>query len=120
MGGTAWLAAPASVVSLVLLGSLRGRKGSKKGKDDAARVSEDEGVSFTCERVCTSDALLTRLGGLTKARLTDPGRPCSLLRRVWRVKGKSLLALLTTAPGLAQEPTPGTCVTVCGTSGARC
>lgn len=69
MGGATWLAAPAGVLSLVLMGGLRGRKGSKKGKkDDGARLSEDEGVSFTCERVCTSDALLTRLGGLTKVR----------------------------------------------------
>lgn len=75
MGGASWLAAPASVLSLVLMSLVRGRKGSKKGKkDDAARVSEDEGVSFTCERVCTSDALLTRLGGLVKVRARNQMR----------------------------------------------
>lgn len=70
MGGATWLAAPAGVLSLVLMSSMRGgRKGKGKGKKDEGGVSEEEGgVSFTCERVCTSDQLLTRLGGLTKVR----------------------------------------------------
>ncbi len=46
-------------------------------------IRPDEGTdpSFVCERVCTSDRLLRRMGGLSK------------------------------------DPTPNTCVTVCGVGG---
>ena len=45
------------------------------------RPEEGTDPSFTCERVCTSDRLLRRMGGLSK------------------------------------DPTPHTCVTVCGVGG---
>jgi hypothetical protein len=101
--------------------------------------------SFVCERVCTSPRLLRRMGGLSKVRKrerngkregrTCPGRvypgprralPCvgEVARRedAPRDRGRetqktqpasSSLPLLL----LAQDPTPNTCVTVCGTSG---
>ena len=46
------------------------------------RPEEGTDPSFVCERVCTSDRLLRRMGGLSK------------------------------------DPTPNTCVTVCGVGGA--
>ncbi len=54
------------------------------GPDDGTQLRRSEEGSdptFVCERVCTSDRLLRRMGGLSK------------------------------------DPTPNTCVTVCGISG---
>jgi hypothetical protein len=70
-----FLSAPAAVVGAA---SLR-RSGAGADKLTVRRKAEGEG-EFVCERVCASNRLLNKLGGLAK------------------------------------DPTPGTCVTVCGTS----
>ncbi|KAG1670385.1 hypothetical protein FOA52_000145 [Chlamydomonas sp. UWO 241] len=73
-----------AVPVLVAGGMIRGR--GRKGVEEAS-VSEggdwDE-PRFVCERVCTTDKLLKKVGSFAK------------------------------------DPTPNTCVTVCGTSGAWC
>ena len=47
----------------------RETKNSKKGEKEQRRgaVTDDE-ASFACERVCASDRLLKRMGGLAKVR----------------------------------------------------
>ena len=95
----AWplIAAPLGVSAFLLRTVFR--KGGKRKAEEVGK--ESEGASFSCERVCTSDALLKRLGSLVKAR-TRPRTPQGSMTR-----------LLTRA---AQEATPNTCVTVCGLS----
>ena len=44
----------------------RGRRGAKEAGKEKAEA--EGGVAFCCERVCTSEALLRRLGSLAKAR----------------------------------------------------
>eukprot|EP00242_Pyramimonas_sp_CCMP2087_P016820 CAMPEP_0198210894 /NCGR_PEP_ID=MMETSP1445-20131203/22506_1 /TAXON_ID=36898 /ORGANISM="Pyramimonas sp., Strain CCMP2087" /LENGTH=100 /DNA_ID=CAMNT_0043885059 /DNA_START=173 /DNA_END=472 /DNA_ORIENTATION=- len=56
------------------------RLGRKGVKEDFGMGEDEDITSFKCERVCTSNRLLKRLGQLAK------------------------------------EPTPNTCVTVCGTN----
>ena len=63
MGLSGWLGAP---VGLLLIGAVRSRRGGKRTKEDRVHLVDEEGVSFVCERVCTSDSLLARLGGLAK------------------------------------------------------
>ncbi|CAD7697487.1 unnamed protein product [Ostreobium quekettii] len=75
----AGLTVPAAFVVKLLIG------GGSRRKPLRQRAKEDQDgseLSFFCERVCTSDRLLRRMGGLSK------------------------------------DPTPGTCVTVCGVSDA--
>mmetsp|Transcript_11646 Transcript_11646/g.41930 ORF Transcript_11646/g.41930 Transcript_11646/m.41930 type:complete len:123 (+) Transcript_11646:83-451(+) len=74
------IAAPVGVGAIVLQRTFRRKKG--KGDDEKGRRDGDGDVTaFACERVCTSDRLIKRLGYLAK------------------------------------DPTPNTCVTVCGSSG---
>ncbi len=49
----------------------RETKNSKNGEKEQRRgaVTDDE-ASFACERVCASDRLLKRMGGLAKVRNT--------------------------------------------------
>jgi hypothetical protein len=61
-----WAAAGLVVPALGVIRVARGRKGQK---EDADKHLEDADVtSFKCERVCTSNRLLKRLGGLAKVR----------------------------------------------------
>ena len=64
-----WLAAPplGGLAALLLRSAFR-RKGSRRSKKDEEAARDDTGLSFCCERVCTSDQLLKRLGSLAKAR----------------------------------------------------
>jgi hypothetical protein len=62
-----WWVAPPLGLSAVLLGVFR-RKGSRRSKKDEEAARDDSGLSFSCERVCTSDMLLKRLGTLAKVR----------------------------------------------------
>ncbi|KAK9830969.1 hypothetical protein WJX81_003854 [Elliptochloris bilobata] len=73
-----WWAVGLAVPGLIVKGLVGGR--SKAKKEGAHTYSEEDSTdpSFVCERVCTSNRLLRRMGGLAK------------------------------------DPTPGTCVTVCG------
>lgn len=79
----------------------RGRRGAKEAGKEKAEA--EGGVAFCCERVCTSEALLRRLGSLAKARSRAQSPSASR-------------AHVLCAAFLAQDPTPNTCVTVCGLS----
>jgi hypothetical protein len=70
-----WLAAPplGGLAALLLRGAFR-RKGSRRSKKDEEAARDETGLSFCCERVCTSDQLLKRLGSLAKARRCKPRR----------------------------------------------
>jgi hypothetical protein len=61
-----WAAAGLVVPALGVIRAVG--RGSRKGqKEDADKHLEDADVtSFKCERVCTSNRLLKRLGGLAK------------------------------------------------------
>ena len=61
--------------------------------------------SFVCERVCTSDRLSRRMGGLVKV--------CASQRMQCHAKGFATRSAFANL----QDPVPNTCVTVCGTSG---
>ncbi|KAK9817079.1 hypothetical protein WJX72_009216 [[Myrmecia] bisecta] len=80
----AWWAAGLAVPAVVIKGVLSGRGNSTPTTEEAvvtsSRVEDGTDPQFVCERVCTSDRLLRRMGGLSK------------------------------------DPTPNTCVTVCGAS----
>lgn len=107
---TWWVVGPVGL-SAVLLRGVFGRRGThRRGKKDEDPSREEGGLSFSCERVCTSEALLKRLGSLAKV-----GSSVNL------PLGRDTLLLFTTAiltSHLMQDPTLNTCVTVCGTSGA--
>ncbi|EEH52607.1 uncharacterized protein MICPUCDRAFT_53152 [Micromonas pusilla CCMP1545] len=61
------IAAPVGVGAIVLQRTFRRKKG--KGDDEKGRRDGDGDVTaFACERVCTSDRLIKRLGYLAKAR----------------------------------------------------
>lgn len=84
------------------------------------RADEGTEPSFVCERVCTSDRLMRRMGGLSKVR----GKPSSS-RSLW-IGPQYLFSELQTIHNcswllhgspIVQEATPNTCVTVCGVSG---
>jgi hypothetical protein len=62
-----WFAPPLGLSAMLLRGAFR-RKGSRRSKKEEEAAREDGGLSFSCERVCTSDMLLKRLGTLAKAR----------------------------------------------------
>ena len=83
-----WVVAPPALgVAAVLLRSAFRRKGSRRNKKDDEAARDDSGLSFSCERVCTSDMLLKRLGTLAKAR-TAARRDCALCaRRPARARG---------------------------------
>jgi len=69
------------VPALAVRGVLVSRNRNKQAMtDDTGTDTDPLGTSFVCERVCTSDRLMKRMGGLAK------------------------------------DPTPNTCVTVCGLS----
>jgi hypothetical protein len=61
----------------------------KKGEKEQRRgtVTDDE-ASFACERVCASDRLLKRMGGLAKVINTTHKTPLSLSRAA---RGENLL-----------------------------
>ena len=63
----AWWAAP-PVAAAILFNSVFRRKSSRRSKKDDEASRDETGLSFSCERVCTSDTLLKRLGSLAKAR----------------------------------------------------
>jgi hypothetical protein len=100
-----WWVAPPLGLSAVLLGVFR-RKGSRRSKKDEEAARDDSGLSFSCERVCTSDMLLKRLGTLAKVRaspvcvrgaralLHAPPCACSLPRA----------SQLTRSPGVDRSP----------------
>ena len=76
-----WWVFPPLGLSAVL--GLRGafrRKGSRRSKKDEEAARDDSGLSFSCERVCTSDQLLKRLGSLAKVR-GDATSPWHVLLR---------------------------------------
>lgn len=77
-----WWAAGLALPALLLSRGTSSRGKPKGDAEDAISSRPDEGndPSFICERVCTSDRLMRRMGGLSK------------------------------------DPTPNTCVTVCGIS----
>lgn len=65
---TWWVVGPLGL-SAVLLRGVFGRRGShRRGKRDEDATREEGGLAFSCERVCTSEALLKRLGSLAKVR----------------------------------------------------
>lgn len=66
--------------------------------------------NFVCERVCTSDRLLRRMGGLSKVA----AREIPSYTRMLQVACEVNVCLTHFTP--MQDPTPNTCVTVCGTS----
>ena len=69
---TWWVVGPVGL-SAVLLRGVFGRRGShRRGKKDEDATREEGGLSFSCERVCTSEALLNRLGSLAKVRPPKP------------------------------------------------
>lgn len=76
-----WWAAGLAVPALVVRGVLSSR-GKGKNAEQGGREEDGAGpaTGFVCERVCTSEKLLSRMGGLAK------------------------------------DPTPNNCVTVCGVS----
>ncbi|KAI8462897.1 MAG: hypothetical protein J3K34DRAFT_527425 [Monoraphidium minutum] len=72
-----------------------GNMGAGPRPDPTLSAEEMVGESsFVCERVCTSDRLLRRLGKLAKARAWGGAR----------------------ATALSRDPTPNSCITVCGVS----
>jgi hypothetical protein len=82
----AWWAAP-PVAAAILFNSVFRRKSSRRSKKDDEASRDETGLSFSCERVCTSDTLLKRLGSLAKARrLLCSVLPFALrLLRQWRL-----------------------------------
>ncbi|QDZ18840.1 hypothetical protein HOP50_02g13450 [Chloropicon primus] len=64
---SAWGIAAAVFAPVVLLRGVTS-KGKKRSAEGRMRNKDDDGAdpSFVCERVCTSDRLLRRLGGLAK------------------------------------------------------
>ena len=107
----AWWAAP-PVAAAILFNSVFRRKSSRRSKKDDEASRDETGLSFSCERVCTSDTLLKRLGSLAKARgvllccVLPPCAPSAAAEAAHALRYAS------------QEPTPNTCVTVCGVSSA--
>lgn len=88
------------------------------------RLEEGSDPSFLCERVCTSNRLLRRMGGLSKVWIWGLflhlcRQQCLLQVRLGLPEQTSSLvsALVLISAPVLQDPTPNTCVTVCGTSG---
>jgi hypothetical protein len=72
------LIAPLGISAFLLRGVLR-KGGKRKAEEDSKREAEG-GVAFSCERVCTSDSLLKRLGSLAKARRLTAACDCCAVR----------------------------------------
>ena len=66
------IAAPVGVGALLLQRTVRRKKGPR---DDEGRRKDGDGdeTAFACERVCTSDRLIKRLGYLAKVSGGVPG-----------------------------------------------
>ena len=80
----AWWAAP-PVAAAILFNSVFRRKSSRRSKKDDEASRDETGLSFSCERVCTSDTLLKRLGSLAKACcVLPPALRLPLLKRLTR------------------------------------
>lgn len=132
------IAAPVGVGALVLQRTLRRKKGPRRDDEGRRRDGDGDETAFACERVCTSDRLIKRLGYLAKVR---PGVPSSLAHGeiiffFFRVEVSPRNTRASQPPNAtpeadprthptpscllvsSQDPTPNTCVTVCGTSGA--
>jgi len=64
----ALIAAPIGAAAAVVVAT-RAVLGGRQSKEEVRRgVVDDNEVSFACERVCASDRLMSRLGGLGKVR----------------------------------------------------
>jgi len=74
----ALVAAPLAAGAVLLRGVLR--KGGKRKAEEGGKEAEG-GAAFACERVCTSESLLRRLGSLAKARRL-PLAACLALTRL--------------------------------------
>ena len=66
----AWWGAAIAVPVIFVQGLVSGRSRVKKVESEGRGFRDADGLdpSFCCERVCTSDRLLRRLGTLAKAR----------------------------------------------------
>ena len=62
------IAAPVGVGALVLQRTLRRKKGPRRDDEGRRRDGDGDETAFACERVCTSDRLIKRLGYLAKVR----------------------------------------------------
>jgi len=66
----ALIAAPLGAAAAVVVAT-RAVLGGRHAKEEVRRgVVDDNEVSFACERVCASDRLMSKLGGLGKVRRT--------------------------------------------------
>jgi len=76
----------------------------------------DEGTepNFVCERVCTSDRLMRRMGGLAKVCASASSELAPLSWPLGSTYEETLSFI-----SFSQDATPNTCVTVCGVSGGR-
>lgn len=73
----AWWGAAVALPVIVVKGIISGRGKSRKVESEGRGFRDDDGAepSFVCERVCTSDRMLRRLGSLAKARRGPGVRP---------------------------------------------
>lgn len=60
------IAAPVGVGALVLQRTFMRKKGPRRDDDGRRRDGDGDETAFACERVCTSDRLIKRLGYLAK------------------------------------------------------
>ena len=63
-----WVVGPVGLSAVLLRGVFGRRSTHRRGKNDEDSTREEGSLAFTCERVCTSEALLKRLGSLAKVR----------------------------------------------------
>jgi hypothetical protein len=63
-----WVVGPVSLSAVLLRGVFGRRSTHRRGKKDEDSTREEGSLAFTCERVCTSEALLKRLGSLAKVQ----------------------------------------------------
>lgn len=117
-----WWGAAVALPVIVVKGVVNGRLKNKKVESEGRNFREEDGnePSFVCERVCTSDRLLRRLGSL--AKVTIPACAMRSSERTDLSVRKLSYVHLTHSSSFdlpMQDPTPNTCVTVCGSSGER-
>lgn len=62
----AWWAAGLAVPALAVKSIVSGKNRQKLDQQESPRVEEGSDPTFLCERVCTSNRLLRRMGGLSK------------------------------------------------------
>ena len=89
----------------------RETKNSKKGEKEQRRgaVTDDE-ASFACERVCASDRLLKRMGGLAKVRMMRIQREKIHKKRAMREKrARIAIVRFNPPPGDDDESGEGEC-----------